>query len=61
MVSTLQSYIYDDLHPKIEKQDTPESQLLIVHIPDGLFGLTILSYLFMFLSLFIFLVDKLYS
>jgi hypothetical protein len=59
MVSTLQSYIYDDLHPKIEKQDTPESQLLIVHIPDGLFCLTILSYLliFMFLSLFIFMVD----
>ncbi|CAJ2638511.1 unnamed protein product [Trifolium pratense] len=35
MVSTLQSYIYEDLHPKIEKQDTPESKLLIVHIPDG--------------------------
>ncbi|XP_058782677.1 protein RESTRICTED TEV MOVEMENT 2-like [Vicia villosa] len=35
MMSTLQSYIYEDLHPKIETQNTPESHLLIVHIPDG--------------------------
>ncbi|CAK8564805.1 unnamed protein product [Lathyrus sativus] len=35
MVSTSQSYIYEDLNPKIETQDTPESHLFIVHIPDG--------------------------
>ncbi|KAL5056529.1 hypothetical protein RYX36_037211 [Vicia faba] len=35
MVSTLQSYIYEDLQPKIETQNTPESHLLIVYIPDG--------------------------
>ncbi|XP_004499609.1 uncharacterized protein [Cicer arietinum] len=35
-MSTLQSsYIYKDLQPKIEIKDTPESHLLLVHIPDG--------------------------
>ncbi|CAL5201184.1 unnamed protein product [Lathyrus oleraceus] len=35
MVSTLQSYVYEDLDPKIETQNTQESHLFIVHIPDG--------------------------
>ncbi|CAK8564820.1 unnamed protein product [Lathyrus sativus] len=35
MVSTLQSYNYENLNPKVETQNTPESHLLIVHIPDG--------------------------
>ncbi|RHN65308.1 hypothetical protein MtrunA17_Chr3g0078491 [Medicago truncatula] len=34
-MSTLQSYDYEDVHPKIEKKNTPESHLLIVQIPDG--------------------------
>jgi len=46
-MSTLQSYNYEDVHPVIEKKNTPESHLLIVHIPDGnLFGLTLLFYFF---------------
>ncbi|CAK8564804.1 unnamed protein product [Lathyrus sativus] len=35
MASTSQPYIYEDLHPKIETQNTPESHLFILHIPDG--------------------------
>jgi hypothetical protein len=45
-MSTLQSYDYEDVHPVIEKNNTPESHLLIVHIPDGLFDLTLYYPLF---------------
>jgi hypothetical protein len=40
-MATLQSYDYEDVHPVIEKKNTPDSHLLIVQIPDGLFGLTL--------------------
>jgi len=53
-MSTLQSYDYEDVHPVIEKKNTPESHLLIVHIPDGLFGLT-LYYQLLFICSYIYL------
>lgn len=30
---------YGDLQAKTETKETPESHILLVHIPDGLFGL----------------------
>jgi len=53
-MSTLQSYDYEDVHPVIEKKNTPESHLLIVHIPYGLFGLT-LYYQLLFICSYIYL------